>query len=151
MYCARHPKVETHLRCGKCEKPICPKCTIQTPVGARCPDCAKLTRLPTFQVSIFDHLKLAGVGFGLAIGAGLLWRAVTSYDIIFSLIVVLGIAYAVSELGSRLVNRKRGKGLRIIAGASVVIGYLITTDFYVGLFGILALIVGISVAVNRFR
>ena len=34
--CAEHPDVETGLRCGRCETPICPKCMIMTPVGARC-------------------------------------------------------------------------------------------------------------------
>ena len=151
MYCARHPNVETNLRCGKCDQFICPKCAVQTPVGARCPDCAKLARLPTFQVSVVDHLKLAGVGLGLAVGGGLLWQALTSYASVFSLIVFLGIAYAVSELGSIAVNRKRGKGLQIIACASVAIGYLVAVDVYISLFGILALAVGISVAINRFR
>ena len=73
MYCPRHPKIETNLRCGKCDEVICPKCTVQTPVGARCPDCAKLTRLPTFQVSAIDYLKAVGIGMGLAIILGLGW------------------------------------------------------------------------------
>ena len=39
--CARHPSVETTLRCGRCETPICPRCLVHTPVGARCPDCGQ--------------------------------------------------------------------------------------------------------------
>jgi hypothetical protein len=41
-YCARSPDVETDLRCGRCDVPICPSCLIQTPVGIRCPDCAEV-------------------------------------------------------------------------------------------------------------
>ena len=41
FYCARHPKVVTRLRCGKCEAPICTKCTVFTPAGTRCRTCAK--------------------------------------------------------------------------------------------------------------
>ena len=40
MYCARHPKVETLLRCGRCDTPICPKCMVHAGVGIRCPECA---------------------------------------------------------------------------------------------------------------
>lgn len=39
-YCARHPQVETLLRCGRCEAPICPRCMVHSGVGIRCPDCA---------------------------------------------------------------------------------------------------------------
>lgn len=41
MFCYRHPKVETVLRCGRCERPICTKCAILGPAGPRCPECAK--------------------------------------------------------------------------------------------------------------
>jgi len=40
-YCAKHTKVVTRLRCGRCETPICPKCTVYTPAGTRCRACAK--------------------------------------------------------------------------------------------------------------
>ena len=50
MQCARHPKVETGLSCGRCETPICPTCMVMTDVGARCPDCAPRKRLPQFEV-----------------------------------------------------------------------------------------------------
>ena len=40
-YCAKHVKTVTRLRCGRCETPICPKCTVYTPAGTRCRACAK--------------------------------------------------------------------------------------------------------------
>ena len=40
-YCARHVKTVTRLRCGRCEAPICPRCTAYTPAGTRCKSCAK--------------------------------------------------------------------------------------------------------------
>jgi membrane associated rhomboid family serine protease len=39
LYCYRHPQVETSLRCNRCNKPICAKCAMRTPVGFRCPEC----------------------------------------------------------------------------------------------------------------
>ncbi|MFA4835808.1 MAG: B-box zinc finger protein, partial [Dehalococcoidia bacterium] len=120
MYCARHPKVETNLRCGKCEQPICPKCVVQTPVGARCPDCAKLTRLPIFQVSILDHLKAVGVGLGLALSSGTAWGIIGPDIPLFSYLIALAVGYMIGELGSLSVNRKRGAGLQVIFGVSVL-------------------------------
>jgi hypothetical protein len=40
-YCAKHTKAVTRLRCGRCETPICPKCTVYTPAGTRCRPCSK--------------------------------------------------------------------------------------------------------------
>ncbi len=40
-YCMKHTKTITRLRCGRCESPICPKCTVYTPAGTRCRVCAK--------------------------------------------------------------------------------------------------------------
>ncbi len=40
-YCTKHTKAVTRLRCGRCEAPICPKCTVYTPAGTRCRACAK--------------------------------------------------------------------------------------------------------------
>ncbi|MCB0882021.1 MAG: rhomboid family intramembrane serine protease [Thermoleophilia bacterium] len=39
--CYRHPGRETLVRCGSCERPICTDCMVETPVGMRCPECAR--------------------------------------------------------------------------------------------------------------
>ena len=39
--CAFHPGVETEVSCGECGRPICPKDMVETPVGYKCPICAK--------------------------------------------------------------------------------------------------------------
>ncbi len=41
FFCARHTKTATRLRCGRCETPICPRCTVNSPAGTRCRACAK--------------------------------------------------------------------------------------------------------------
>ncbi|MGN6664862.1 MAG: rhomboid family intramembrane serine protease [Solirubrobacterales bacterium] len=49
--CYRHPNRETGVSCSSCGKPICPECMTPTPVGMRCPECArhrtKVVRNPT--------------------------------------------------------------------------------------------------------
>ncbi len=39
--CYRHSGRVTYLSCSDCGKPICADCSIDTPVGQKCPDCAK--------------------------------------------------------------------------------------------------------------
>lgn len=39
--CYRHPNRETGVHCSNCGRPICPDCMTTTPVGMRCPECAR--------------------------------------------------------------------------------------------------------------
>jgi membrane associated rhomboid family serine protease len=41
--CYRHPSRETGVSCSNCGRPICPECMTSTPVGMRCPECARQT------------------------------------------------------------------------------------------------------------
>ena len=164
MRCATHPDIETNLRCARCGKPICPKCLVQTPVGAKCQDCAGLSKLPTYYVSTKYYLIAAGAG--LVIICGFVWGRVTGFAPFYlDLLLAPGIGYAIGELVSLSVNRKRGTGLAVIAGMSVVISYLISSirffqgmilfSFFSGVFhlvlALLALALGIFIAVSRLR
>ena len=39
--CYRHPSETTGVSCSSCGRPICTECMTPTPVGMRCPECAK--------------------------------------------------------------------------------------------------------------
>jgi membrane associated rhomboid family serine protease len=41
--CYRHPDRPTRLRCAECGRPICPECSVDTPVGQKCVECARST------------------------------------------------------------------------------------------------------------
>jgi membrane associated rhomboid family serine protease len=41
--CYRHPSRETAVSCSNCGRPICPDCMTTSPVGMRCPECARHT------------------------------------------------------------------------------------------------------------
>jgi membrane associated rhomboid family serine protease len=48
--CYRHPNRETGVHCSNCGRPICPDCMTSTPVGMRCPECARQrTRVRTMR------------------------------------------------------------------------------------------------------
>ena len=157
MKCAYHPEVETSLRCGKCGKLICPKDMVQTPVGARCPDCAKLRKLPTYQVPATYYLRAAGTSLGIAIVCGIIWALVGGvvHFFLFNLILAAGAGYAIGEITSLSVNRKRGTGLAVITGGALVISYLVSIFLpwgpRFGFFDLLALALGIFIAVSRLR
>ena len=161
MRCATHPEVETNLRCGKCGKPICPKCLVQTPVGARCRDCAKLYKLPTYRVSTSYYLRAIGTALGMAVACGLVWGVINGLVPFFylNLILAAGVGYAIGEVVGLSVNRKSSRALAVIAGIAVAISYIVNIfSFGRPPFGPLHIIIdlvaiglGIYVAVKRFR
>jgi hypothetical protein len=124
-----HPNVETELACGRCGKPICPRCLVYTPVGVRCRDCAQVRRIPTYNVSLAYLLR--GIGAAVAMGAAIggLWafllpQATRAYGF-YVLFLALGIGYAIGESVSWATNRKRGPTLQGIAAAGVILAYLV--------------------------
>jgi hypothetical protein len=138
---------------------------VQTPVGARCRDCAGLDKLPTFSVSTRYYLIAAGVALGMAIACGAAWGLIEwgmgRMGFIFSLNLLLAAAagYAIGEVTSLAVNRKRGTGLAVVGGIAVAVSYAVTYFFPGGLpFGIFNIVyhiiavgLGIFIAVTRLR
>lgn len=116
LVCARHRNVETHLRCGKCETPICPKCLVQTPVGARCPDCARPTRISRPGGT---RAYVQGAGAGLAVGA--LGGAIMPF-IPFGMFVLLLTGYLVGEAVSKASDRRGGQAMAVLAFAAAMAG-----------------------------
>jgi hypothetical protein len=159
--CATHPDVETSLRCGKCGKPICPKCMVQTPVGARCRDCAKLYKLPTYRIPAMYYLRATGAALGMAIVCGIVWGVINGFVPFFylSLILAAGAGYAIGEVVSLSVNRKSGRGLAAVGAVALVISYLVNIFSFGGLpFGpfrividLVAIGIGIYMAISRLR
>ena len=128
MRCDRDPSVETYLRCGRCEKPICPRCLIQTPVGAKCRDCAQLRRLPMFDIKPLDYLKGISGGLAAGIGGALLMIFVqlnVPFLGIFGLMMVAGVGYGVGEAINRVTRGKRGIWLASIAALCVPVGLIL--------------------------
>jgi hypothetical protein len=160
-YCATHPDVETNLRCGKCGKLICPRCLVQTPVGSRCRECAKLYKLPTYRVSAVYYLRASSAALVMAVILGLAWGFVSRFlpFIYLNLLIAAGIGFAIGEVTGLAVNRKRGTWLAVIGGLGVAVCYLVNILTFGDLPGlnmwlivdIAGLAIGIYTAVNRLR
>lgn len=132
LRCAAHPDVETYLRCGRCGRPICPRCLVQTPVGARCRDCARPRRLPTFELGSGGYFKLVPVGIGAVLLSGIAWALLLPLAGrfgLFGILLGLGVGYVVGEAVALAFNRKRAAVLAAVAGLSVVLGFLMSTGF----------------------
>ena len=125
--CPRHPAIETGLACGRCSTYICPRCMIPTPVGARCPDCARVTTLPTYDVQPSYAGKALTAGLISGVVAGFIWWFILDNLSVFLLpyLVSFAAGYVIGEAISLSTNRKRGQTLALIAGASTVAALIV--------------------------
>jgi hypothetical protein len=120
--CSYHPNVRTRLRCSKCEKPICPRCYVATPVGYRCPDCAGVRGLPTYETSPAIMIKAIGAGVLIAGAIGILWGYYSNWQFYLALLLGFGVAEGMSWVS----NYKRGRDLQIAAVACVAFGLVVS-------------------------
>ena len=103
-HCTNHPDRETYVACGRCERPFCPECLIQTPAGQRCYACAGVRR--DYAQRAFTRRMLQALGI-VALGAGI---AAVLPGILFVLFAGLIAGGAAGQGLSPLVNRRtRGR------------------------------------------
>jgi hypothetical protein len=120
--CANHPDRPTTLRCNRCEKPICSKCAIQTPVGYRCKECVR------GQQAVFETARpldkvVAGViaAIGTALGVSLL-----AFIGFWGLLVAPVVGGGVAEVVRWAVRRRRSRQLPWAAGIGGGLGAAVT-------------------------
>jgi membrane associated rhomboid family serine protease len=80
--CYRHPDRETGVSCSNCGNPICPDCMTPTPVGMRCPNCARQRTqvrtlgnvyadpTVTYALIAINVLLFVGSSGGVSVGGG---------------------------------------------------------------------------------
>ena len=122
--CARHPSVETYVRCQRCDTPICPQCMVSTPVGMKCRDCTSNTAAPYLRSSASEAV-LAFLG---ASAVALL----TGWVLTLCFFTCIPYGALVGEAALRCGRRKRGVTMQAIAGLAALIGaapWLLLGDF----------------------
>lgn len=125
-WCARHRKTQTRLRCGRCETPICPKCTRMGAVGARCPNCASNRSSHIFQVTPLQYALAAATAVILGSLCG--WFARGGLIGIFVVFYAPVAGTLIGKAVSFVTRHKRGTPLALIASAGIVLGALIPID-----------------------
>lgn len=164
MQCATHPAVETDLACGRCGKPICPRCLVHTPVGARCRECANVRRIPTYNVSTGTLSRALGGALAGGAALGIAWWLFNPISyFFFGILAGLAVGYGVGETVSWATNRRAGPPLQATAVAGVILAYGVRIallfavsnwalhDLRVDLGGLIALGVAGFVAAGRLR
>ncbi len=162
QYCTRHPKNETNIRCGRCEEAICPDCLVHSPVGMRCPDCARVNRVPTYDVTLPYLLRGITAGLAAALLLGVvfyfaaqalfnivLFSGIPMLNIIFPIVhvvVTAAIGLAIGEAVSLATNRKRGMRLKIVSAACVFVASIPLTIAFPAAFSTMYLFIGLALA-----
>lgn len=160
MRCAAHPDVETELSCSRCGTAICPRCLVYTPVGARCRNCARVQRVPTYHLSMQTYLRALAAALAVGVGAGVIWWLAIpfTFGFFFGIIAGLLLGYVTGEAVSNATNLKRGVPLQAIAAGGIVVAYLVRNTLVgaplipIGdLFGYIVVGVAIMMAISRLR
>ena len=159
LYCANHPTVATSLRCNRCNKPICHKCAVLTPVGYRCRECVRGQQQVFETVVWYDYVVASVLAAVLGGLAGALLVNLSWFTIFLAPLAGAGIA----EIVRIAVRRRRGRYLYLVAAGAYVAGCLPLFAFGLaslllggqggGLFGLLNLlwpVVYVALATGTF-
>ena len=122
LRCATHPDRETTLRCNRCEKLICTKCAVLTPVGYRCKECVR------GQQSVFETaqpLDFVVAAFISAVGAGVC-VAVLNILGFWGFFVAPVAGGALAEVVRVATRRRRAQRLPLVAALAGAVGVLPT-------------------------
>ena len=156
-YCPRDPGVETNLRCGRCGELICPRCLVQTPVGARCPDCAAERKNPVFDPSAAEtgRAGVAAAVTGIAVAAFAWVLAIVLPGSLLRYILIVAPATAGWVIGAvtyRASGFKRNLRLQLISGAATFLSFVMMS-LVIGMTigGFIGLAVGIWYAMGRVK
>ena len=136
--CPRDDGIQTNLRCGQCNVPICPRCMVYAPVGSKCPDCASIGGPAIFKVTQSDIIRIGILGGITAVGIGavaaIILTALWSLDILEGTsssiwLIVVGVAQfagvmGVAQIMQAISGRKYSNSLRILAGVLALLFYV---------------------------
>ena len=169
--CLRHPEVASNLRCGRCGDLICPQCMVQSPVGARCPECSSIGQAPIFRATSVEMSRIIvlavlgaiGFGVGFALLVWVLWNLPFNFKI-GSVAVAMVIAAAglpIGEFVRRAGKYKLDKRLRIVAALTVLAAWIVgqvvanflnlPITLFTNIIAVIGLGIGVYIAMNRVR
>ena len=146
-YCLRHPDTESNLRCGRCNDLICPRCMVTSPVGARCPSCARIGRPAILDTSSQEMTRAILAGMVAAvIGALLFTIGLKIFTVLpyitrlLDLVVIAGgfagVGYLVGEAVRYGSGKKIDRRLKYVSAAAVFVAWLLAFAFSEYLFNV---------------
>ncbi len=127
QYCNICNKIETELRCQKCNNLICYECITETPVGYRCKECVSFNVPPMYKMPILLIISsliisiLSGIIIGIMIA---ILIPVSSMFSLFTLasaaFIALLASYIIFAILNYVTNGKRGKKIQVISLISMM-------------------------------
>jgi hypothetical protein len=120
-YCGVHEDREATLRCIRCERYMCTRCIVQTPVGYICQQCARKHDDKFFDgTNLDDGLIFATTAVLTGIGAAI----VSSIGIPFFFLLILGlpIGGAIGEAVLRITKKRHSRYSHYVSAAGCVVG-----------------------------
>lgn len=149
VYCVNHPQTETRLRCNRCNRPICTRCAVLTPVGYRCKDCVRGQQQAFITAVWYDYPVAIVLAMALSWAAAAVLLRLGWF--IFFLAPVAGTLIAAVVQGA--IRRRRGRYLVEAAAAGMVLAS--APGLVLGLlggnwFGVLYLLLYLVLAVGAF-
>jgi hypothetical protein len=163
LTCANHPKETTYVRCGRCDKPICVRCMVDSPVGKKCRECARFrTHLSTAAPRQVALAFLAAVVVAVPAGA-----VMQHLPLLILPAFVYG--YLVAQAALMAGQRSRSAAVQLATGAAALIGGIVGAGIGVlpaapgqapaglfwsldlNLFTLLNTAIGVFAAVSRVR
>jgi hypothetical protein len=153
--CPRDPAVETALRCSRCGTPICPRCLVQTPVGARCKDCARIGRNPIYTLTAGGMARAAAASLIGGVVMGLAWGLILlpfTFGF-FAIFVGAGLGYAFTRVLEVATGRKRGPAVVAFAIGGILVAWAVMAALVpqVWLYGALPAGIGAYLAYMNLR
>jgi hypothetical protein len=166
--CAKHPKVETLVKCASCGVPICDRCMSLTPVGYKCRACAGGGVREYERLSVPQALAVVVIGLGVGVIAGRFLQFLG----FFTLFVAPAAGRAVGTLLLKVSGHKSGLLMECLSGGAIFLGGItpLTVTFILplimrahlpaalmssvitsGVYGLLALALVIVGVVSRLR
>ncbi len=117
--CANHPNETTYVRCGRCDKPICVRCMVDTPVGKKCRECAaNRTHLSQSSARQVTLALLAALAVALPAGAVL-------HQVPLLVLPAFAYGYVVGLAGLWGGQRSRSLAVQVATGAAALVGALV--------------------------
>lgn len=95
---------------------------VSTPVGFRCPDCARGPKPVQYQMSTTGLAKAVVSGVAVAFSVGVIWGLYPAWQ--FYLVLLLG--FGVAEAMAWAANYKRGRELQLVAWGCVLLGIVVS-------------------------
>ncbi len=155
VMCPRDPGVETALRCSRCGTPICPKCLVQTPVGARCRGCARIARNPMYTLTAGGAARAGVAALVGGVVMGVLWGLILlpfTFGF-FAIFVGAGLGFAFTRVVEAATGGKRGPTVAAFAIAGILVAWAVMAVIVpqVWLYGLLPAGIGAYLAYSNLR